>query len=202
MNVPSNPQDRHEDLAAKIIFALERSGESIRLARAAVARSAGLTDLQLRVLRYVAFHLEDPPGVSRLSTEFQLSRPTVSETVRLLLKKDLVVKQPDPHDGRAFTLAPSKAGSQLIASLSDRKHPHLSIVRKLDEAAGDSLYGSLYQLLHDFQRSELIPSQRMCLDCRYLNHHDGARHCSLLNIELTTEKLRIDCGEFEAGTAH
>jgi DNA-binding MarR family transcriptional regulator len=193
-----DPQQQSDHPASKLLFAFDRIAEVIRVQLWEKATSLKLTPLQIKTLLFLEGHQKDGlNNVSALAKEFQLSKPTISETVRLLLKKSLVVKVKDPADGRAYYLELSAAGKKMVSNASTFSQPILGTLNQLESEQQTDLYKYLLDLLTLFQKGGLIPPQRMCSNCRHFTQHDGSAHCSLLKLRLETADLRVDCPEFE-----
>jgi len=102
----------HSDdpLNAHLARLLARIGEVSRAMRWEEATGSGHSPLQLRILGFVADHAGQSVGVARLAEELQVTRPTVSDSVKLLVDRGLLVREPDPLDGRGHTLRLTAAG--------------------------------------------------------------------------------------------
>jgi DNA-binding MarR family transcriptional regulator len=195
-----DPQQQSDNSASKLLFVLDRIAEVIRVQLWEKATSLKLTPLQIKTLLFLGGHQKDGlNNVSALAKEFQLSKPTVSETVRLLLKKSLVFKVKDPADGRAYYLELSDAGKKMVNEASTFSQPILDALNQLEGKQQTGLYKPLLDLLARFQKDGLIPPQRMCSNCQHFTQREGGAHCSLLKLQLKTADLRVDCPEFEQG---
>lgn len=201
MPSPFDPAQQNESIVAKTIFALDRVAEVFRVQLWEEAKGHGLTPLQLRLLLFVHYHELELTGVTAMAQEFQLTKPTVSETVRLLLKKKLVSKVKDPADGRGYFLKSSAAGRRVLAEVERFTQGLSASLEQLDGDGLENLYANLLALLVHLQSGGLVPLQRMCFNCRHYVQAAGVRRCSLLNIDLEPELLRLDCPEFESGGA-
>jgi len=193
-----DPQQQSDNPASKLLFAFDRIAEVIRVQLWEKATSLKLTPLQIKALLFLEGHQKDGlNNVSALAKEFQLSKPTISETIRLLLKKSLVIKVKDPADGRAYYLELSAAGQRIVNEASTFSQPILSELNQLEAGQQAGLYEHLLDLLLRFQQRGLIPTQRMCSNCRHFIRHKGFPYCSLLALQLETADLRVNCPEFE-----
>ena len=193
-----DPHQQSDHPASKLLFAFDRIAEVTRVQFWEKATSLGLTPLQIKTLLFLEGHQKDGlNNVSALAREFQLSKPTISETIRLLLKKSLVIKVKDPADGRAYCLELSAAGKKVVSEASTFSQPILGVLNQVEEKEQASLYKHLLDLLSRFQQEGLIPIQRMCSNCQHFTRSDGLSYCSLLELQLKTIDLRVNCPEFE-----
>ena len=106
------------DVDAKIIVALERVAAVFRAALWRVGKEYKLSPLQIQVLIFLKFHDLEKRKVSYLAKEFNLSKPTISETVRTLLKKSLIEKEVDPVDTRSYSMHLTDQGNQIVEAVS------------------------------------------------------------------------------------
>lgn len=173
---------------------LERLGEVARALRWKQATDAGLSALQLRILGFIAAHPDRSIGVAALAEELELSRPTVSESVKALVDQGYLERKPDKMDQRSHALRLRANGRKLAqgtAPLSEAM-AHLSQARK-----NELLLASMHLLQALVQNGD-VQVQRMCWTCQhYSGDRDKQHHCALLKKELVVPELRTDCPEHE-----
>lgn len=180
--------DRH--LAA----VLERIGEVARAERWREAAELELTPLQARIMGLVAAHEEGAVGVVRIATELQLSRPTISDSVALLVSKGLLLRRPDPHDGRRHFLKLSAKARRTLHVGS----PLDVAVSGLNDRSKEGLFLGLMHVLHRLSTEGTVQVQRMCWTCVHYNGDRERKHrCLLLQKALAIGDLRSDCSEHE-----
>jgi len=91
-----------------------------------------------------------PSGVKAIAEEFRLDISTVSRQAAALEQKGLVVRMPDPRDGRAFTFQLTEAG---MAAFNEDKQARLAQLRALLEGWSEEERGSFGRLLNKFNRT-------------------------------------------------
>lgn len=174
---------------------LERIGEVMRAMRWRQAVDAELSPLQLRIMGFIADHPDDRVGVARLADELQMSRPTVSESVRLLVEKRLLLRRADPSDQRSHALRLSAKASRGMAD----DPPLAGALASLSATSKESLLLGLMHVLHQLAGSGKVQVQRMCWTCAHYDGDRNERHrCLLLRKTLNVRTLRTDCAEHEA----
>ncbi len=149
---------------------------------------------------FVRTHKEDLCTVSYLASEFNTSKPTLSEAVRTLVRKGLLRKVPSSRDQRSALLRLTPEGEKLADEASAWPEEMLEVVRRLDIGCEkEQLLLTLLEIIRQLQRRGVIAVQRMCFQCvHYRAHHDGhAHYCNLMGEPLQTAALRMDCPEFE-----
>lgn len=81
------------------------------------------TGAEHRVLDRAAYvilrHLADagPQNISALATRLNLDGSTVTRQVSAMQRDGLIVREPDPHDGRGMVVSPTPAGLQRMAAV-------------------------------------------------------------------------------------
>jgi DNA-binding MarR family transcriptional regulator len=173
---------------------LERIGEVSRAMRWQEATGSGLSPLQLRILGFVSDHAGQSVGVARLSEELQVTKPTVSDSVKLLVDRGLLVRKPDPLDGRGHTLRLTAAGRKHLPAAE----PFAAALATLPRQERETLLLALMRLLEALLSSGEVQVQRMCWTCaHYSGDRQGKHHCLLLRKDLAVAELRTDCPEHE-----
>ncbi len=192
-----NPEAQIGNIDAKIVVAMERIAEVFRTSLWNVGKDHGLSPLQIQILIFLHFHSEEKCKVSYLAQEFNLSKPTISEAVRTLLKKELIYKETDPLDTRSYSIHLKASGQKLankVASFANDLQPSFSqwsIDRK------SRFYSELLQIISNLQQLGFINIQRSCLKCRFFQPNQDGGYCNLLKLPLRQQDLRVDCKEFE-----
>jgi DNA-binding MarR family transcriptional regulator len=193
------PPGAPPDVDAKLVAALERVGQALRVQTWDKAKQHGLTPTQLQLLLRLA---TDPPKRRRigvLAAELDVTHPTVSDAVAVLLRKGLVDRA---SASRKAALSLSERGQALADDLADwdrRTREQLTNVPAADKQAMLQL---LLDLIAGLQRSGAISVARMCVTCRYFRrdaHPDAAEphHCALVDVPMGAGDLRVDCAEHE-----
>ena len=173
---------------------LERIGEVSRAMRWQEATGSGISPLQLRILGFVSDHAGQSVGVARLAEELQVTKPTVSDSVKLLVDRGLLVRKPDPLDGRGHTLRLTAAGLKHLPAAE----PFAAALAMLPRQERETLLLALMRLLEALLSSGEVQVQRMCWTCaHYSGDRQGKHHCLLLRKDLAVSELRTDCPEHE-----
>lgn len=187
------------ELKGKITAGLERLGEVFKSLIWEKAKVYGISPIQIQILLFVGNHRIDYCNVSYLAKEFGVTKPTISDAVKVLLKKGYLEKDDAPTDNRRYNLVLSESGKKLAEALLDYKAPVEERLDTLDEKELIRLYQSLTNLIFQLNQTGVIQVQRTCFGCHYYQGDRQKRHfCSFLEQPLQQEKIRLDCPEFEA----
>ena len=197
-----DPSAQHGDVDSKVVAALERLGEVIRLLLREKAQEHNLSLIQARFLVYLLYHGVELRRVSQLAREFGLTQATVSDAVDSLEAKGLIGREPWPEDRRVVTLRLTPEGELLATELSAWADPLREHLRESSPEESEVVMRYLMRLIGSLQRSGVITVARMCVTCRFFQRdaHPGAasrHHCGLLDVPLAGSDLRIDCPEYE-----
>jgi DNA-binding MarR family transcriptional regulator len=191
------------DVDAKLVAALERVGQALRVQMWDAAKQHGLSPTQLQVLLRLA---TDPPARRRigvLAGELDVTHPTVSDAVAVLRRKGLVDRD---GGGRKAVLSLSAHGQVVAAALVDWHERTRRQLAQLPAGDKHATLQLLLDLIAGLQRSGAITVARMCVTCRFFRrdaHPDSPRphHCALLDAPMGSGELRIDCAEHEPRAA-
>ena len=192
-----NPDWQHVDLSSKIVTGLERISEVFKALLWEKAKRVGLSPIQIQILVFIAFHKEELNNVSHLAKEFNVTKPTVSDAIRILDKKQLIKKVFSAADNRRYNIQLSQQGKAMVAEVHDFANPLKSQVDNFDQTHLESLFGTLSELIHKLNKSGLLSVQRTCFGCKFYQKTDSSDYCRLLEKELQRKDVRLDCPEFE-----
>ena len=103
------------DPSATITDALERLSQVQRVLLQQVSTAQGLSPIQVRILGLVTAAAVRP---SELAGRLGVTRATVTDAVRALEGKGLVVVAPDPHDGRGRLLQITADGQSVAGRVA------------------------------------------------------------------------------------
>jgi DNA-binding MarR family transcriptional regulator len=197
------PRGTPPDVDAKLVAALERVGQALRVQMWDKAKQHGLSPTQLQVLLRLA---TDPPARRRigvLAGELDVTHPTVSDAVAVLRRKGLVDRDPA---SRKAALSLSARGRAMADGLADWDQRTRAELAGLPACRKDATLRLLLDLIAGLQRSGAITVARMCVTCRFFRHDahpNSARphHCALVDAPMGGSELRIDCAEHEPRAA-
>lgn len=101
---------KNAELDTHVAQVLERIGEITRSLRWKQAVGSGLSPLQIRILGFLNDHKGAVIGVARPAEELQVSKPTISDSVKLLAERKLLMRKADKSDGRSHALVMTAGG--------------------------------------------------------------------------------------------
>lgn len=194
---PFNPDIQNASNDALIIAALERIGESFRVLLWEQAKAHGLSPIQVQSLIFLNTHDESMATVTYLSKEFNVTKATMSDVIRVLTEKKLLVKKDNKEDTRAQVLKLTLQGKKVAAATGGFANALWKQIGQLTDRQKTGLKTILLDLIHNLYRENVITMQRMCFTCTHFSTADNKHYCNLLQIVLTPDHLRLDCPEHE-----
>ncbi|GAB3716658.1 hypothetical protein GCM10027592_58130 [Spirosoma flavus] len=190
-----NLDQQNRSVDAKIVVGLERLGEVFRTLLWQQSRETGLSPIQIQLLLFLASHGSDKGKIGYLAAEFNLTKPTISDAVKVLAQKELVMRIDDPTDSRSHSLQLTLAGQRIVDQTSGFAGVLSQLVGQLDGVHKTALYESIFSLIYGLHQRSLITIQRMCKTCMHYQYDGQIHYCGLLNIPLEADLLRLDCPE-------
>ena len=196
MNYSSfNLNEQNQKIESRIVVALERISEAFRVLLWNESKENSLSPIQIQILIFIYFHSLEKCKVGYLADEFNMTKATISDSVKVLLSKELVTKETDPIDTRSFSLSLTNEGKKIAKKASLFASSIEQPIEKLTQEQKTIMLNGLLKLIYDLNKSGIITIQRMCFTCSNYQLEKGVHYCKLLKSQLAENELRIDCPE-------
>jgi DNA-binding MarR family transcriptional regulator len=179
----------------KIVDGLEKIADIMKHATWQISDPLKLSPIQVRILTYLLDNKEIDVKISSLAEEFLVSRPTITDSIKSLAKRDFIQTIKDPLDKRSSFISLSPMGIIVAENVSEYSQSLSNIIKDLESSQKESFFGTLMNILFSLQLKGFIPLQKMCFSCKYYSQQDEQHYCSLLEQKLNVEELRINCPE-------
>ena len=199
MNV-FDPESQEKDLTAKITAGLERISQTFKVLLWEKAKELGLSPIQIQILIFVAHHDRHLANVSHLAQEFNVTKPTISDAIKALEKKNLILKDFSSADSRSYTIVLSEKGISAVDVSQDFSNPLYEPLANLTDTDRATFFDVLKRLIFGMNRRGILTVQRTCFGCRFYDKGQEGHYCNLLEKKLEDSKIRLDCPEFESAT--
>ena len=95
---------QNQSTESKIVASLERISQAFRVMLWNESKEHSLSPIQIQVLVFLLHHSEEKRKVTYLADEFNMTKATISDTIRTLEQKELIKKEYEPHDTRSYNL--------------------------------------------------------------------------------------------------
>lgn len=187
---------QNQNTESKIVASLERISQAFRVLLWQESKEHSLSPIQVQVLIFLHYHSREKCKVSYLAEEFNMTKATISDTVKTLEQKNLITKEFEPHDTRSYIILLTKKGKAIAEKTSLFSTEIFKPIGKLPQNEKENLLLNLLDIISHLNKSGVITIQRMCMTCKYYHSSDKNLHfCQLLNQNLYVSELRIDCPE-------
>jgi DNA-binding MarR family transcriptional regulator len=188
------------DLNRKIIYGLERLSDAIKTLLWEQAKAHGISPIQIQILLFVSNHRSELCNVTHLAQEFNVTKPTVSDAVRVLHQKGYLEKDNSSADSRSYSLFVTEAGKKLIDRISGYLQPLENILHEYDQPQLAPLFHSITDLIYQLNQQGILQVQRTCFGCQFYVKQPEHHYCNLLQTQLKATDIRLDCPEYEEKT--
>lgn len=192
-----NLESQNADLDNKIVAGLERLSQVFRILLWEKAKEHNLSPIQIQLLIFLQHHAADLSTISYLAQEFNFTKPTISDAIKVLEQKGFIKKFTSSTDTRSYTIQLTTSGKELVRATENYPNPLISLIARTSETDKIVLWRNIYTLIFQLNKLEVISVQRTCFNCKYYSNRSKKHFCNLLNQKLDTQEIRIDCGEFE-----
>jgi len=188
---------QNSSIESKIVASLERVSQAFRVLLWNESKEFSLSPIQVQVLIFLLHHSDEKRKVSYLADEFNMTKATISDTIKTLEQKLLIKKEYEQHDTRSYIIHLTKKGKDIAEKTSIFAKQIQVPIDKLHSSDKENLLLSLLDIIHHLNKSGIITIQRMCFTCHfYKTNKNGQEHfCGLLNTKLADNEIRIDCAE-------
>lgn len=136
--------------------------------------------------------------MSYLAKEFNVTKATISDAVKILLQKEYLEKDHSPHDKRRYNLLVTSTGRKLVSQLSSYAAPITQELDIFSERELVDVFDTISKLIYQLNQRDIIQVQRTCYNCKYYRGNQKNKHyCNLLESPLKKKEIRLDCNEFK-----
>lgn len=192
-----NLNEQNQKIESRIVVALERISEAFRVLLWNESKENSLSPIQIQILIFIYYHSLEKCKVGYLADEFNMTKATISDSVKVLLSKELVTKETDHNDTRSFSLSLTNEGKKIAKKASLFASSIEQPIEKLTQEQKAIMLNGLLKLIYDLNKSGIITIQRMCFTCSNYQLDNGVHYCKLLKSKLADNELRVDCPEHE-----
>ncbi|MEO7264456.1 MAG: MarR family winged helix-turn-helix transcriptional regulator [Ferruginibacter sp.] len=192
-----NLKKQNSNLDYKIVAGLERLSQVFRIFLWEKAKEYSLSPIQIQLMIFIRHHAQDKSTISYLAQEFNFTKPTISDAIKVLEQKNLIKKIIDNNDSRSYTIQLTEQGKKVVSETENFANPLATIISKSTQSDKLVLWENISNLITQLNNVEVISIQRTCFNCKHYAVKGKAHFCNLLEQKLQTKDIRIDCEEFE-----
>ena len=192
-----NLEFQNSSLDNKIIAGLDRISQVFKTLLLEKSKLYNLSPIQIQLLIFINYHSQEKSTVSYLAHEFNLSKPTISDTIKTLEQKQFIKKIIDKNDTRSYIIVLTELGKNIVTQTENFVNPLSAIISNADPNDKIILWKNITNIIEQLNELKIISIQRTCLNCIHYSKNNNNSFCSLLNQNLKSEDIRIDCKEFK-----
>ena len=192
-----NTEFQQQNVTSKIVVGLERISEVFKVLLWEHAKKIGLSPIQIQIMIFLKYHKDVLCTVSYLAMEFNLTKPTISDAIRVLDKKGFIEKDYSSDDSRSYTIFLSDSGREMVVTNETFANPIGDELDTIENSELESLFKSLSTLIYKLNSKGILTIQRTCFGCKFYDKRRSTDYCKLMEKELLSTDIRLDCPEFE-----
>ena len=176
---------------------VERLGELLRIDLRQSGIEHGLQPVQLEVLHYLSVCNRYSDTAMAVTEYLGQTKGTVSQTIKVLEQKGLVLRCVDDEDKRVSHLGLTAKGRQLLVQLV----PPPMLMAACDnfsQKTREQISNALDQLVTALLQGNGMKSFGVCHTCRYNRRtEEGGYYCNLVEQPLSVGDVQLICREHE-----
>lgn len=192
-----NLDHQNSSLDNKIVAGLDRISQVFKTLLWEKSKTYNLSPIQIQLLIFIQYHSEEKTTVSYLSQEFNVSKPTISDTIKTLEQKQFIKKIADQRDTRSYRIELTPTGKRIVLETESFVNPLTEIITNSEQNDKLVLWENITNIILQLNELNVISVQRTCFKCKFYSKLNNEPFCNLLNQHLRTADIRIDCPEFE-----
>jgi len=186
---------QNSNVEGKIVAGFERLSQVFKVLLWEKAKKYDLSPIQIQLLIFIKYHSKNKSTVSYLAKEFNLTKATVSDTIKILEHKQYISKEIQRNDSRSYTVALTAKGLEIVLLIENFTDPLYDIVASVNKNDKLILWRTISSLLQQLNHLQIINVQNTCYNCHYFTEENGKNHCRLMDMKLHSNDIRIDCSD-------
>jgi DNA-binding MarR family transcriptional regulator len=175
---------------------IERLGNLVRADVRAVCHGQGVRPVQLEALSYLSQCNRYSDTSQAVAEYLGLTKGTVSQTLKVLEDKGLLLKRDDKHDKRVVHLKPTARGRRLVAQAIPSESVATGI-GSLPASEQREMAEVLQRLLSTLQQANGLKTFAPCHTCRFNQQREGGYFCALTQEPLADDDVSLLCREHQ-----
>jgi DNA-binding MarR family transcriptional regulator len=191
-----NLNEQNSNIDFKIVAGLERLSQVFRILLWESAKEFNLSPIQIQLLIFIYHHSREKTTISYLAQEFNLTKPTISDSIKVLENKNLILKTTDTSDTRSYTIQLTNEGIKIVTQTENYPASIVDLISQSKEEDKTIVWSLISDLIIKLNKIEVISVQRTCFNCKHFTLKNKSDYCNLLNQKLLPRDIRLDCSEF------
>lgn len=188
---------QQKSITSKIVVGLARLSGVFKALLWEHAKVIGLSPIQIQILIFIAYHKSEFCNVSYLAKEFSITKPTVSDAIRVLDNKKYIIKDYSISDNRSYSILLSDLGKRTVSETENFAQPIENQLSNIDTGDLENVFETLSKLIYQLNNNGFLAVQRTCFGCMFYDKSKKGSYCKLMEKELLTSDIRLDCPEYD-----
>ena len=195
---PFDIEKQTTDLTSKLVSSLELFSQVFRINLWDLQKEHKISPIQIQILIFIHYHKKELCTVTELADEFNMTKATVSDSVRVLEKKGFLSKEKDSEDHRISYIKLTSDGKNVLEHFGSYSSELYKSIDKLPDQSKTIIFKSFVSIISELQKNNVINERRMCSNCFYYSPSGKTNYtCNLLEEVFSQEKFRMDCPDFK-----
>jgi len=178
---------------------IERLANLLRQETRAAGQGLGLQPVQQEALYYLSTCNRYSDTTLAVTEYLGLTKGTVSQSLKVLENKSLIIRKKDDNDKRITHLKVTPTGSAFLAETCPPAKFSQAVIA-LSEKEQSEATVLLTGLLRSYQTSTERTAFGVCKNCQYNHSSADGIVCGLTNEALSIQDTRLICREFSTST--
>ncbi len=116
---------------------------------------------------FIRHHSQDKSTISYLAQEFNFTKPTISDAIKVLEQKNLIKKNTDCKDTRSYRIQLTEQGKKEVFETENFANPSAIIISKSTQPDKLVLWENISNLITQLNNVEVISVRRTCFNCKH-----------------------------------
>ncbi len=182
----------------KLAHLFDKVSQIIRYIQWEINKKAKVSPLMAEIIEY----LEESPYYMRtpakIADELAVKRPTVTDSLKILIKKGYIKEIPYEKDKRYKILFLTEKGKKFLKNKNlNYKEILKNSIQSLNEEEKKSLFKSLVKFIASLNERGILPIARICLNCENFekDKYKGKKphYCKILRKRMSDFDLNVNC---------
>ncbi len=185
-----------------LVMTMEKIYHTIRSLLWNVAKDVNLSPIQMQCLIFLSREKAFTLNVSELAREFNMTRATISDALRVLSVKGYILKSSSNLDRREVQLSLSPEGKRMVENIRSWNDP---LLRELKHFAADEkgqVMDFFLRFLETLRKKNILDEIRTCFSC--VSFRPGkmgkSGYCIFRKLSLNAMDLQLNCANYRSSS--
>ncbi|HOV13092.1 MAG TPA: MarR family winged helix-turn-helix transcriptional regulator [Spirochaetota bacterium] len=191
-----------EQIDNNIITGIEKICQISRILLWDLAKEENLSPIQIQFLDYLNNKPKELRTLTNLSLEFDLKKPTVSDSINNLIKKDFLVRHQDQDDKRIYYLDLTSKAHEKIEKINRWNLTIYEKIKSVPQNDKSVISKFFVNLIKELYEEKVFKVAKMCYYCANFqknkdNNNQLPYYCSFTNRYFSDGSVNFNCNEFK-----